>query len=304
MYDICVIGAGPAGISSAVYAASRGLKTIVLEQKEVGGLLGKVSTVTHYAGILSEETGESFSERLRKQAETAGVEIEIAEVKQVDFSSRIKKLKTENHIYEAKAVIVAAGTTPRKLGIEGEEKFQGCGTGLNPAKDAEEYRGKEMFVVGGADGAIKEALFLAKYAKKVTVIHFEDKLGAIPEFVDKMTCAENIDVRLHSRLVEIFGQTVADGVVIEDEHSKKREKFDAPGCAVFIYAGSTPNTQLFSMLEKKEGYLVVDEKQETGVPGVYAAGDICVKQVRQAATAVADGAIAAINAAAYVKNNF
>lgn len=304
MYDICVIGAGPAGISSAVYAASRGLKTIVLEQNAVGGLLGKVSTVTHYAGILSEETGASFSKRLREQAEKAGVEIEIAEVKQVDFSSQIKKVETESRIYEAKAVIVAAGTTPRKLGIEGEEKFQGSGTGLNPAKDAEAYKGKEMFVVGGADGAVKEALFLARYAKKVTIIHFEDQLGAIPEFTDKVIRAENIDVKLHSRLVEIFGQTVADGVVIEDEYSKKRERLDAPGCAIFIYAGSTPNTELFSVLENKEGYLVVNEKQETDVPGVYAAGDICVKQIRQAATAVADGAIAAINAAAYIKNNF
>lgn len=304
MYDICVIGAGPAGISSAVYAASRGLKTIVLEEKAVGGLLGKVSTVTHYAGILSEETGESFSKRLQEQAQKAGVEIEIAEVKEVDFSSQIKNIRTENRLYEAKAVIIAAGTTPRKLGVEGEEKFQGCGTGLNPAKDAETYRGKEMFVVGGADGAVKEALFLAKYAKKVTIIHFEDQLGAIPEFADKVICAKNIELRLHSRLVEIFGERTADGIVIEDEHSKEREKLDAPECAVFIYAGSTPNTELFSMLKNKEGYLVVDERQETCIPGVFAAGDICAKQVRQAATAVSDGAIAAINAAAYIKNNF
>ena len=137
MYDICVIGAGPAGISSAVYAASRGLKTIVLEQKKVGGLLGSVSTVTHYAGILADETGESFSLRLKEQAERAGIEIAMEKVVEADLSGEVKRIVTEGTTYEAKAVIIAAGTTPRKLGIPGEDTFAGRGTGLSHFTSAE-----------------------------------------------------------------------------------------------------------------------------------------------------------------------
>ena len=165
MYDICIIGAGPAGISSAIYAVSRGLKTIVLEQKAVGGLLGGVSTVTHYAGIIEEETGETFAARLKAQAEGAGVEIVMEQVKKAKLTGQVKIIETDQGSYEAKAVIIAAGTRPRRLGIEGEEEFQGRGTGMNPAKDGARYVGKDIFVVGGADGAVKEALYLAKSQK-------------------------------------------------------------------------------------------------------------------------------------------
>ena len=140
MYDICIIGAGPAGISSAVYAVSRGLKTIVLEQKAVGGLLGGVSTVTHYAGIIEEETGETFAARLKAQAEGAGVEIVMEQVKKAKLTGQVKIIETDQGSYEAKAVIIAAGTRPRRLGIEGEEEFQGRGTGMNPAKDGARAR--------------------------------------------------------------------------------------------------------------------------------------------------------------------
>lgn len=302
MYDICIIGAGPAGISSAVYAASRGLRTIVLEEKAVGGLLGSVSTVTHYAGIFEGETGSTFADRLRKQAEQAGVEIVMEKVIKAELKDPVKRITTEQSVYEAKAVIIAAGTKARKLGIPGEETFFGKGTGLNAARDAARYEGKDLFVVGGADGAIKEALFLAKYARKLTIIHFEDQLGAIPEFTSKVEKTENIEVRLHSRLTEIRGKEAADTLVLTDEHTKEQEIIHAEGCGIFIYAGSVPNTELYPELAKQDGYLVTDEKQNTGIPGVYAAGDICVKQVRQAATAVSDGAIAAINAAAYVRS--
>lgn len=302
MYDICVIGAGPAGISSAVYAASRGLKTVVLEQKAVGGLLGSVSTVTHYAGIIEQETGQTFADRLKQQAVSAGVEIVIDQVVKAELDGTTKKITTEQSVYEAKAVIIAAGTTPRKLGIPGEAEFAGRGTGLNAARDGKNYAGKEIFVVGGADGAIKEALYLAQYASKLTIIHFEDQLGAIPEFTDKVKKVKNMEIKLHCRLGEVRGKEEADTLILRDEHTKENEEIHAPGCGIFIYAGSTPNTDLYPELKKQDGYLVTDEKQNTGIPGVFAAGDICVKQVRQAATAVSDGAVAAINAAAYVKS--
>lgn len=301
MYDICVIGGGPAGISSAVYAVSRGLKTIMLEQKAVGGLVGSVSTVTHYAGIINGETGNTFAQRLKEQALSAGVEIVMERVERAKLDGAVKVITTDKNTYEAKAVIIAAGTTARTLGIPGEEEFAGHGTKLNAARDGEKYAGKEMFVVGGADGAIKEALYLAKYAEKLTIIHFEDKLGTISEFMEKVEKTENIQVLLHKRLSEIRGDGQADELVLTDEHTGEQTVVHAPGCGIFIYAGSTPNTQLYPELETDGGYLVTDAMQRTNIAGVYAAGDICVKQVRQAATAVADGAVAAINAAAYVK---
>lgn len=301
MTDICIIGGGPAGISSAVYSASRGLKTVVFEKKSVGGILGDVSTVTHYSGIVEGETGASFAERLRRQALEAGVEIRMEEVQSVSLSGDIKKITTEQDTYEAKAVIIAAGTTPRKLGIPGETELAGRGVGMNAAMTAEVYKGKEMFVVGGADGAVKEALYLSKYASNLTIIHFEDQLGAIPEFTEKVKNTDNIEVLLHTRLKAVEGDKKVDALIIEDEHTKEVRTIQSEGCAVYIYAGSEPNSQLFSEIETEDGYFVTNRKQETNLKGVYAAGDICVKQVRQAATAVSDGAVAAINAAAYVK---
>lgn len=303
MYDICIIGAGPAGISSAVYAASRGLDTVVLEEKEVGGRLGGVSTVTHYSGIIEGETGASFAERLKKQAESYGIEIRNEKVVSAELAGDVKKITTDSGSYEAKAVIIAAGTTPKKLGIPGEAELEGHGVGMNAAKAAKEYEGRDIFVVGGADGAVKEALFLAGYAKKLTIIHFEDQLGAIPEFTEKVTRAGNIELRLHTRLAELQGDGRVEILKLRDEHTKETETICCDGCGVFIYAGSTPNTGLYPELDQSDGYLVTDGRQMTSIPGVYAAGDICAKQVRQAATAVADGAVAAINAAAWCRSN-
>ena len=302
MYDVCIIGAGPAGISSAIYAASRGMKTIVFEEKRVGGVLAGVSTVTHYAGIVEAETGSSFAERLKKQAESAGVTICMEKVDAVQLVGDVKQIRTAQNQYESTTVILAAGTTPKKLGIPGEEEFAGKGIGMNAASSAEAYKGKEMFVVGGADGAVKEAIYLANYASKVTIIHFEDQLGAIAEFKEKIKQNDKIELKLHSRLIQVEGSQQVDRLVLQDEHTKERHTIDSAGCAVFIYAGSVPNTQMFCQLENRDGYLVTDEKQQTKIAGVYAAGDITAKQIRQAATAVSDGAIAGINAALYCSN--
>ena len=237
---------------------------------------------------------------MKKQALDAGVQISYETVTEVQLTGKTKIVKTNSDVYESHAVLLANGTTPRKLGIPGEEALTGKGYALNAAKSAKEYAGKHVYVVGGADGAIKEALYLSRFAKKVFIIHFEDKLGAIPEFTNKLAQLSNVELLLHSRLTEIGGKDQVEWLQLTDETTGATTKIADEGCGIFVYAGATPNTQLYPELHLENGYIPVNEKMETMYQGVYAAGDICVKQVRQAATAVADGAIAAINAAQWI----
>lgn len=296
MYDI-IIGADPAGISAGIYAVSRGKKTLVLEQAQVGGIIGKVSTVTHYTALEQRETGATFAARMKEQALRAGVEIVYETVTGVTLTGDVKTVRTDKNVYQSSKIILANGGTPRKLGIPGETELAGRGMGLNAARDGAAYTGKNIYVVGGADGAVKEALYLSSFAKQLTIIHFEDQLGCIPEFRQKVASAKNITLRLGSRLHAVYGQDQVDRLEIASERDGHIETVEDPGCGIFIYAGVTPNTQLYSELALDNGYIPTNEKMETAIPGVYAAGDIRVKQVRQVATAVADGAIAAINAA-------
>ena len=296
MYDIIIIGAGPAGISAGIYAVSRGKRTLILEKAQVGGIIGKVSTVTHYTAIEKQETGATFAARMKEQALQAGVEIIQAEAVHVALTGEVKSVTTDRGIYEAKRIILANGGTPRKLGIPGEKELAGKGVGMNAARDGAAYAGKNVYVVGGADGAVKEALYLAGFAKQVTVIHFEEQLGCIAEFRRKVAAAGNISVRLASRLHAVYGQDQVERLEIASEQDGSIETIEDPGCGIFVYAGILPNTELYTELALEGGYIPTNDKMETAIPGVYAAGDIRVKQVRQVATAVSDGAIAAINA--------
>lgn len=180
-FDIIVIGAGPAGISAAIYSASRGKKTLLLEKNRIGGMIGNVSSVTHYAGIIAEETGHGFAKRMERQILDSSTDSRIERVVSADFEKEYKTITTEKNTYVSKAVIIASGCTRRHLGIPGEERFGS----LNAARDHGEVEGKDAYVVGGADGAVKEALFLARHARHVYIIHFEEKLGAISEFIEK-----------------------------------------------------------------------------------------------------------------------
>ena len=297
MYDVIIIGAGPAGISAGIYAVSRGMKTAIIEKNEVGGLIGKVSTVTHYTAVVENETGKTFADRMRCQAEDAGVEIIKAEVTEVHLKEAKKVIVTDSGTYTAKKVILANGTSPRKLGIPGEQELAGRGMALNAAKHGAQYVGKHVYVVGGADGAIKEALYLSKYAAKVTIIHFEEQLGCIAEFRNKVNQTPNMELRLHSRLHGVYGVDQVESLEIADERTGAVEIIEDPGCGIFVYAGTVPNTELYQELTLENGFIPVNETMETELAGVYAVGDIRVKQVRQVSTAVADGTIAAIHAA-------
>ena len=297
MYDIIIIGAGPAGISAGIYSVSRGKRTLILEKAQVGGIIGKVSTVTHYTAIEKQETGATFAARMKEQALQAGVEIVQAEAVHVALTGEVKSVTTDRGVYEAKRIILANGGTPRKLGIPGEKELVGKGMGMNAARDGADYAGKNVYVVGGADGAVKEALYLAGFAKQVTIVHFEDQWGCIAEFRQKVAAAGNISVRLAARLHPVYGQDQVERLEIASEQDGSIETIEDPGCGIFVYAGILPNTELYTELALEGGYIPTNDKMETAIPGVYAAGDIRVKQVRQVATAVSDGAIAAINAA-------
>lgn len=297
MYDILIIGAGSAGISAGIYAVSRGKKTLILEQAQVGGIIGKVSTVTHYTALQAQETGATFAARMKEQAQAAGVEIAYETVTGVELTGDVKTVHTDKGTHQTRRVILANGGTPRKLGIPGEIELAGKGMSLNAPRDGAAYAGKNIYVVGGADGAVKEALYLASFARQLTIIHFEDQLGCIPEFRNKIAAADNIKLCLGSRLHAVHGTDQVERLEIISEHEGTVQTIEDPGCGIFVYAGVTPNTQLYTELDLQDGYIVTNDKMETSVPGVYAAGDIRAKQVRQVATAVSDGAIAAINAA-------
>lgn len=297
MYDILIIGAGPAGISAGIYAVSRGKKTLILEQAQVGGIIGKVSTVTHYTALQAQETGATFAARMKEQAQAAGVEIAYETVTGVELTGDVKTVHTDKGTHQTRRVILANGGTPRKLGIPGEIELAGKGMSLNAPRDGAAYAGKNIYVVGGADGAVKEALYLASFARQLTIIHFEDQLDCIPEFRNKIAAADNIKLCLGSRLHAVHGTDQIERLEIISEHEGTVQTIEDPGCGIFVYAGVTPNTQLYTELDLQDGYIVTNDKMEASVPGVYAAGDIRAKQVRQVATAVSDGAIAAINAA-------
>lgn len=295
MYDMIIIGAGPAGISAAIYGKSRGKKVLVLEKKQVGGLIGTVSTVTHYTAIVKEESGDTFAERMKEQALGAGVEIRYETVTETTLTGEIKKVVTDQESYESKTLILANGGSGRMLGIPGENLK---GVRLNAPKDGLNYKGKTVYVIGGADGAVKEALYLAELAAKVIIVCVEDELACIQEFKDKVFTHDTIEIMPRSSLTAVYGSEAVEELEFTDNKTGKKQIVKDAECGVFVYAGIVPNTQMYTELKLEGGYIPVDGSMQTEIPGVFAAGDICVKKVRQVATAVSDGAIAGIQAAA------
>lgn len=295
MYDIIIIGAGPAGISAAVYGKSRGKNVLVLEKKQVGGLIGTVSTVTHYTAVVQEESGNTFAERMKAQALSAGVEIRYENVTETKLTGQIKKVVTNKGTYESKTLILANGGSGRMLGIPGENLK---GVRLNAPRDGADYKGKNVYVIGGADGAVKEALYLAEMAGKVTIVCVEDELACIQEFKDKAAVHNNIEIMPHSSLTAVYGSEAVEELEFTDNKTGEKQIVKDTDCGVFVYAGIIPNTQMYTELKLDGGYIPVDDSMQTEIQGVFAAGDIRVKKVRQVATAVSDGAIAGIQAAA------
>lgn len=305
IYDLIILGAGPAGLSAGIYAGRARLDTLIIERSKDGGQIAMTSEIENYPGCLSEESGPSLIERMTKQVEKFGAERVADTIVSVDFSSTIKVLKGKKGEYKAKAVIIAAGANPRALGCEGEREFVGKGVSYCATCDAAFFEDFEVFVVGGGDSAVEEAMFLTKFARKVTIIHRRDELKTAKSIREKAFANPKLDFMWNTKIKALKGDGVLQSMVVQDLITgEEREIFadENDGTfGVFVFIGLAPQTELFKdILTLENGYIVTDENMRTNIPGVFAAGDIRAKSLRQVVTAAADGAIAATMAEKYI----
>lgn len=300
MYDIIVVGAGPAGVSAALYAKSRGFNILLLEKDDVGGLIKNVSHVTHYVGLDENESGETFREKLEKQIADADIELKYEEVIDLELKYELKKVKTRQNSYEARVVILAMGSTPKDLGLDNEKEIGVEHSSLGLSDEVED---RIIFVAGGSDGAAKEALYLSKLAKKVYLIEEKDELGMIDEFREKIENSDNIEAMTSSKIVSASGtKDKITEVCIYDSNEKEERLFEngEDEFLIFAYVGQKPNTELIKdSLELSNSYIKTDGVK-TSLDGVFACGDIIDKKIRQIATAVAEGCECAIEAQKYL----
>ncbi|MBO5031923.1 MAG: FAD-dependent oxidoreductase [Lachnospiraceae bacterium] len=297
LYDAVIIGAGPAGLSAAIYAARAKYRVLVLEKNKIGGQITITSEIVNYPGV-EEAGGKELTEHMRVQAEGFGAEFVIAEVLDMELEKEIKVLHTTKGDYEALGVILAPGANPRKLGFQGEKEFQGRGVAYCATCDGEFFTGKDVFVIGGGFAAVEEGIFLTKYARKVTMIVREPDFTCARTVSDKLKDYDKIETIFETEIIEAGGEHALTYAVFKNNANGEQWRYDAPQgetFGIFVFAGYVPNTEWISeSVERNEqGYLITDMDRKTNLSGVYAAGDVCVKNLRQVVTAVADGAIAA-----------
>lgn len=305
LYDVIIIGGGPAGLSAAIYLARAKYSVLVMEKERFGGQITITSEIVNYPGI-EKTDGKALTEAMRFQAEDFGAEFVLAEVKEMELDSPVKTIKTaKGKEYQAIGVVLALGASPRKVGFEGEQEFQGRGVAYCATCDGEFFTGREVLVVGGGFAAVEEAMFLTKYASKVTILVRGDSFSCAAGVVEKLSDYPSIKVRYNTELVQVSGEGVLTGAVLKNNISGETEEYraeDGGAIGVFVFAGYEPATVWLKgqILLNEQGYIVTDQEQKTSREGVYAAGDVCIKKLRQVVTAVADGAIAATSLEKYV----
>lgn len=307
IYDLIIVGAGPAGLSAGIYAGRARLNTLIIEKAKDGGQIAMTSEIENYPGCLGEESGPSLIERMSAQVERFGAERVADTITSVDFSSKIKVVKGKKDEYQAKAVIIAAGANPRALGCEGEREFVGKGISYCATCDAAFFEDFEVFVVGGGDSAVEEAMFLTKFARKVTIIHRRDELKTAKSIREKAFANPKIEFMWNTKIKALRGDGILESMVVQDVITGKEKEIFADEndgtFGVFVFIGLVPQTDLYKdILKMENGYIITDEDMRTNIPGVFAAGDIRVKSLRQVVTAAADGAIAATMAEKYIES--
>ena len=299
IYDMIVIGGGPAGYTAALYGARAGLDVLVLERMAAGGQMGLTDVIDNYPGFEEGIDGLTLGMKMQAGAERFGAKTKRSAVKSVSLTGEIKKITIRKEELLARTVVIATGANPRTLGIEGEEMLVGNGLHYCAHCDGRFYEGKTVVVVGGGNSAAADALYLSRLAKRVIVVHRRDTLRATKVYHGPLMQAENVEFLWDSAVTSYLTDDRVKGITVKN--LKSGEEREVPCDGVFVSIGRNPATELFSELAlDPSGYIVADESTETAIPGVYAVGDVRTKVLRQVVTAVADGAVAAHHAEEYL----
>ena len=300
VYDMIIVGGGPGGYTSALYAARAGFNVLVLEKFSAGGQMALTHQIDNYPGFEDGIDGFSLADKMKKQAERFGARSENAEVIKVNLTVNPKEIETAKGTFLSKTVLLAAGANPRELGVDKETELIGRGVAYCASCDGMFYRGKTVVVVGGGNTAAADAILLSRIAKKVIIVHRRDTLKATRIYHEPLMNAENVEFKWDSTVTELLYEDKITGVKIKNVKTGEESIIDCDG--VFVSVGRKPATDfLGSQLDLDEnGYIVADETTKTSIPGVYAVGDIRTKQLRQVVTAVSDGAMAVHSAEEYL----
>lgn len=303
-YDAIIVGAGPAGLSAAIYLARARYSVLVVERGLPGGQAAITAQVVNYPGVLA-VSGMELMDTMRQQAEQFGAEFLMAEVTELDLNQPVKRVMTSEGDYTSLGLVAAMGATPRRIGFPGETEFQGHGISYCATCDGAFFRGKDVFVIGGGHAAAEESVFLTRFARSVHIIMRKGSFSCSEAFARPALEHPQIRVSYHTEVVRVEGDTAIRRAVFRDNRTDETWEYSAnPGetFGMFIFAGYVPSSSLLKgkVAMTEEGYVITDERRKTSVDGVYAAGDLCVKELRQVVTAAADGAVAAAALEKYI----
>ena len=296
IYDVAIIGSGPAGYTAAIYAARANLRTVVLQGEAMGGQLMITSDVENFPGFENGVLGPDMMDKFEAQARRFGAEMIARDVSRVDFTQQPFRLWTDETVYTARAVIVATGASAKWLGLPNEQRLQGRGVSGCATCDGPFFRNREVAVIGGGDTAMEEALYLTKYASRVHLLHRRDSFRASKIMQERARTNEKIEIHPNVAVMDVLGESAVEGTVLRDVNTGATQTLPVQG--FFVAIGHQPNTAIFKgILEMDEvGYLIPREHTMSNVPGVFLAGDVADHRYRQAVTAAGDGCRAAIDA--------
>ena len=300
IYDMMIIGGGPAGYTAGLYASRAGLDTLIIEKMSVGGQMALTDIIDNYPGFNEGIDGFTLGMQMQMGAERFGAKTEYGEVLSVELLPEIKKIITDSGEYFSRTVVIATGAGPRVLGIENEEKLIGRGVHYCAHCDGRFYKNKTVMVVGGGNSAVSDALYLSRLVKKVYLIHRRDTLRATKIYHDPLMKAENVEFLWDSAVSELLADGRLNGVKVKNLKTGEEREISVDG--LFVSIGRKPVTELFgnALALDEAGYIIADETTKTNIPGVYAVGDVRTKALRQVITAASDGAVAAHFAEEYL----